>query len=68
MENELILILNDGDTFCHIGDCYIAEVTSEGLDKAEGGGANDIPEDAIIREVPIERLWNHRPAFINEMT
>tara|TARA_Y100000310_G_C20381385_1_gene668286 strand:+ start:577 stop:774 length:198 start_codon:yes stop_codon:yes gene_type:complete len=57
METELIVILNDGDTFAPIEGCYVAEVTSEGIDEACGSGANAIPEDAIIREVSIRRLW-----------
>ena len=60
METELIVILNDGDTFAPIDGCYVAEVTSKGLDEAEGDGANAIPEDAIIREVPISHLWRCR--------
>jgi len=55
METELIVILNDGDWHSAEG-CYVAEVTSEGIDEACGSGTNAIPEDAIIREVSIRRL------------
>ena len=63
METELIVILSDGDTFAPIDGCYVAEVTSKGLDEITSvdGVLREsflaIPEDAFIREVPISHLW-----------
>ena len=66
METELIVILNDGDTFAPIDGCYVAEVTSKGLDEAEGDGANAIPEDAIILTASIRRLWRLMREVVEE--
>jgi hypothetical protein len=63
MDTELIVILNDGDTFAPIDGCYVAEVTSKGLDEAFRGGANAIPEDAIIREVSLLQLAARHPGL-----
>ena len=46
---RVIVVLNDGETWCEVADCCITVVTESGYDDlVEGRSPQDLDADAII--------------------